>query len=105
MLQTLVTYAEVVGVFAMIFTLLSFCFSGEKNIRRLNIISAALFSVYGLFISSVSICVLNIILVVIHAYKLYLLNKRAKILESRLKTVFTFDNKQIHTINKEDNDT
>ena len=68
---------EWIGVTASIFVLLSFLMQGETKIRLINIIGATLFVIYGLFIHSLSVWVLNAILVLVHIRRLYLF-RRAK---------------------------
>jgi uncharacterized protein with PQ loop repeat len=95
-------YIEALGILAMLVTLFSFLLNGEKKIRRVNIIGSALFVIYGILINSISVGLLNFCLILVHMYKLYKLEKSSRYLEARLKTVFTHDNRQIHTISKEE---
>ena len=62
---------EIIGIIATLFVLLSFLFTNEKRIRQINIIGAAIFVIYGIIISALSVYVLNGALVIIHIYKLY----------------------------------
>ena len=62
---------EFLGILATLLVLVSFLFSKEKNIRIINIIGALLFLLYGASINSFSIWVLNLMLIIVHLYKLY----------------------------------
>lgn len=66
---------ELIGIMASIFVLISFIFNDETKIRCVNILGAFLFVVYGLFISSFSVWFLNLILIIIHCYYLFLRGK------------------------------
>lgn len=61
---------EILGVLASVFVLLSFILTGEKKIRLGNIIGAVLFVVYGVLINSLSVWMLNGILIAVHIYYL-----------------------------------
>lgn len=61
---------ELIGIFATIFVLVSFLMKGEKLIRIINILGAILFVIYGAFIGSVSVWLLNGCLILIHIVKL-----------------------------------
>lgn len=61
---------EVIGIVATIFVLLSFLQTDSKKIRKLNIIGAGLFIVYGIFIRAYSTALLNFLLIIIHIVKL-----------------------------------
>lgn len=61
---------EVIGIVATIFVLLSFLKTDSKKIRKLNIIGAALFVIYGIFIRAYSTALLNFLLIIIHIIKL-----------------------------------
>lgn len=61
---------EVLGIIATLFVLLSFLFKSPKKIRIVNIVGAALFVIYGLCIDSLSVWLLNGVLIVIHIYHL-----------------------------------
>ena len=62
---------EIIGIVAAVFALTGFLFSKEVPLRLLSSVAAILFTVYGLFIGSPSIWVLNLIIFCIHMYKLY----------------------------------
>ena len=102
MLENSSQIAEFFAALASAGTLLSFLLDGEKAIRKFAIISSVFFIVYGALVPSLSLVVLNVILIGVHSYKLYKLHKSSKYLQARLKTVFTYDNRQIHTISKEE---
>ena len=67
--------AEIIGLLAGVFILISFKLSGEAKIRSVNMIGAVLFVIYGIMISAISILVLNSLLFIIHCYKLSKLGK------------------------------
>lgn len=62
---------EIIGILASLFVLMSFIFHGEAKIRKINIVGATLFVIYGLLIGAVSVWLLNGILTVIHSFYLY----------------------------------
>lgn len=70
--------AELIGLLATGFVLISFLTTGEKNIRRINIVGALLFVAYGYFIQSFSVSLLNGALFIIHVYKLTILGRSKK---------------------------
>lgn len=57
---------EWLGITATIFVLLSFLAKKENNIRKINIIGALIFVIYGYTIGSASTCILNTALIIIH---------------------------------------
>lgn len=61
---------EIIGTIASLFVLCAFSMKGEKNIRRIDMIGAILFVIYGISINAFSVYFLNSILLVIHIYKL-----------------------------------
>lgn len=61
---------EVLGTIASIIVLISFLMKDEKGIRRVNIIGALIFTIYGLGIGAFSVWFLNGMLFIIHIYKL-----------------------------------
>lgn len=65
---------EVLGTIASIIVLISFLMKDEKGIRRVNIIGALIFTIYGLGIDAFSVWFLNGMLLIIHIYKLSKLN-------------------------------
>jgi len=68
-------YPEIIGILAGIFVLISFKLSGERKIRLVNIVGALLFVIYGIMIGSISIWLLNVLLIIIHGFKLIKLGK------------------------------
>ena len=60
---------EWLGIAGTLFIILAFTMNGERKIRVLDLIGALLFVVYGVTIHSFS-TVLNVVLVVVQAYKL-----------------------------------
>lgn len=57
---------ELIGISATVFVLISFLMKDASRIRKINIIGAALFVIYGMLIHSVSVWLLNAVLMVIH---------------------------------------
>lgn len=62
---------EILGIVATLFVLLAFCMNNEKSIRTIDIIGAILFVIYGIFIQSISVIILNTVLILINLYKLF----------------------------------
>lgn len=94
MLDWLTTHAEIIGVIATLFVLLSFILNGEIKIRCINIIGAAIFVVYGLLINALSVWLLNGILILVHLYKLIKYSRR-KVYHTIPRTIFNFKNNEI----------
>lgn len=69
---------EAIGILATLFVLGSFLVNGEAKIRKINIIGATLFVIYGLIIGALSVWLLNGALIVIHLYYLSKMNKSSK---------------------------
>ena len=69
---------EVLGVVATLFILLSFFFSSEATIRKVNLVGAVLFVVYGVLISAFSVYLLNGALIITHVYKLIKMRMKNK---------------------------
>ena len=61
---------ELLGIVATLFVLGSFTVDGERKIRKINIVGAALFIVYGIAIGALSVWLLNSALLAVHIYKL-----------------------------------
>ena len=61
---------ELIGIIGTLFILLSFVKTGERRIRRLNLIGSIIYVIYGVLISSFSTTVLNIIMIFVHIYHL-----------------------------------
>ena len=61
---------EILGIIATLFVLAAFMLNDVKQIRIVNLIGAILFVVYGILIHSLSVSLLNGILIIIHLYKL-----------------------------------
>lgn len=61
---------EWLGILGTLFIILAFTMNGEKKIRVFDMIGAILFIVYGFAIGSFSTILLNVVLVVVQAYKL-----------------------------------
>lgn len=66
---------ELIGIIATLFVLGSFLVNGEAKIRKINIIGATLFVIYGVLIGSLSVWLLNGALIVIHSYYIKKLKK------------------------------
>ena len=61
---------EILGILASCFVLMSFILRGEKKIRLVNIIGATMFVIYGILINSLSVWLLNGILIGVHIFYL-----------------------------------
>ena len=61
---------EILGIVATFFIVIAFCMNNKKWIRILDSIGALLFVIYGIFIGSFSVSVLNGIVIIINIYKL-----------------------------------
>nr|DAG40843.1 MAG TPA: inner membrane protein [Caudoviricetes sp.] len=61
---------EWLGIAGTLFIILAFTMNGERKIRVLDLIGALLFVIYGVTIHSFSTVLLNVVLVVVQAYKL-----------------------------------
>ena len=57
---------ELIGIVATLFVLVSFLMKDAARIRKVNIVGAFLFVVYGLLINSISVWLLNAILMIVH---------------------------------------
>lgn len=62
---------EVLGTIASVIVLISFLMRDEKGIRKVNIVGALVFVIYGIGIKAFSVWFLNGMLFIIHIYKLY----------------------------------
>ena len=69
--ESLLDIKEWVGILAGLFIVISFLMKGEMKIRAVNIIGAALFVIYGFLIGSISVTVLNVILIIVQVSKIY----------------------------------
>lgn len=61
---------EIIGVLASILVLISFAMKNERGIRKINILGAVTFVIYGLMINAFSIWFLNGVLVLLHLSRL-----------------------------------
>lgn len=61
---------EILGIIATLFVLAAFMLNDVKQIRIVDLIGAILFVIYGILIHSLSVSLLNGILIIIHLYKL-----------------------------------
>lgn len=61
---------EWIGIAGTLFIILAFAMNGERKIRIFDLIGALLFIIYGVTIRSFSTILLNVVLVVVQAYKL-----------------------------------
>lgn len=86
---------EVIGLIGTAFVLIGFSLSGESNIRKINMLGAAISVIYGLLISALSVVVLNASLVIIHVYKLYKLRETRRN-QTSINTIqgYTYDNRR-----------
>ena len=69
---------EIIGILAGVFVLSSFLMKGETKIRTVNIIGALLFVIYAILIKSLSVGIINGILVIVQL--VYLLKERKKMI-------------------------
>lgn len=72
----MVDSVEIIGILAGVFVLSSFLMKGETKIRTVNIIGALLFVIYAILIKSLSVGIINGILVIVQL--VYLLKERKK---------------------------
>lgn len=63
---------EIIGITGSVMIILAFTFKGEKKIRIADAVGAGLFIVYGLLIKSFSTVFLNVVLVAVQAYHLFI---------------------------------
>lgn len=81
-------WIEFVGIMASVFVLISFVFKNQLIIRSINLVGCVLFVIYGLLIHSLSIWILNGVLIFIQCYyivKYILSNKKSNISEDMSK--------------------
>jgi len=64
---------EIIGIIASVIILIGFLFRKETTIRKINIVGALFFVIYGIINNAISVWFLNGMLIVIHLY--YLLKK------------------------------
>lgn len=67
---------EIIGIAASCLVLLSFIQKGEKRIRIINIFGAICFIIYGILINSLSVWLLNSVLLIVHVVNLIKLFKQ-----------------------------
>ncbi len=63
-------WTEILGISATVFVLISFLMKDAVGIRKINIIGAFLFVIYGVLINSISVWLLNGVLLIVHIYHL-----------------------------------
>lgn len=61
-------WIEILGLVASVFVLASFVFKNQLVIRSINIVGCIAFVVYGILIRSLSVWLLNGILIFVHTY-------------------------------------
>ena len=61
---------EWIGIAGTLFIIWAFTMNGERKIRFFDMFGALLFIIYGVMIHSFSTVLLNVVLVVVQAYKL-----------------------------------
>lgn len=64
-------WTEFVGIMASVFVLISFIFKNQLLIRCVNLVGCIVFVVYGILIKSLSIWLLNGILIFIQCYYIF----------------------------------
>ncbi len=62
---------EIIGILAGVVVLSSFLQKGEIKIRLLNLVGAVLFVIYGLLISSLSVWLINFLLVLVNIFFIF----------------------------------
>lgn len=66
---------EVIGIIATIAIIIAFTTKGELKIRVIDTIGAVIFVVYGVLIQSLSVILLNVVLIGIQLYHINRLKK------------------------------
>ena len=66
---------ELVGIIASVVVAIAFFVNGERHIREVNMIGSAIFVIYGLLISSISLVFLNTLSIFVNTIKLYKIYK------------------------------
>ena len=69
---------EIIGLIASVLVAASFFMNGERFIRAVNMIGAAVFVIYGLLIGSISVVLLNALSIVVNVVKLYKIKRGNK---------------------------
>jgi hypothetical protein len=62
---------EIIGIIGTLFILIAFSFTGERKIRIMDTVGAALFVVYGILTQTWSTAILNFFLICINCYKIF----------------------------------
>lgn len=76
MIQFLATnWKEIVGIIASLFVLAAFLFKDIVWVRIIDCIGAIIYLIYGILINSISIIVLNSVLIIIQIYNLIKLRR------------------------------
>ena len=83
--KEVIVLAELIGIMGTLFVLLSFLMREPERIRKVNIIGAALFVVYGLMIQAYSTWILNAALIGKHLYFLIKQKKKGNFYEKKHK--------------------
>jgi hypothetical protein len=65
---------EIIGWFATVITLVSFLYSGVK-LRIINFLGALTWVFWGVMMETWNVIILNVLIMVIHSYKLYKMRK------------------------------
>jgi uncharacterized Tic20 family protein len=65
---------EIIGWIATVIILVSFLFSGKK-LRIINFIGAFTWVFWGIMMQTWNVIILNILIMVIHSYKIYKMRK------------------------------
>lgn len=92
---------EVLGILGTIFVLVSFLQKNEIKIRRINILGAGLFAIYGFITKTYSTSILNIALIIIHLNKLKIFKKLKNyinnaIIKDRYSKIYKFENDRLY---------
>ena len=69
---------DAIGYIASATVLVSFLFKNIKIVRIVNIVGALFFVIYGLLLPTYPTMVMNLVLIFVHLYYLYVLEKQKK---------------------------
>lgn len=78
---------EVVGLLSTLLVLASFLLKSESAIRKVNILGAAGFVIYGLGLGAVSVWLLNGALIFIHLVRLFQIRKVSRQSQNTVQNV------------------
>lgn len=64
------TFVEILGIIADIIVIVSMFQKNEKRLRLINILGCGMFFVYGIMMSSISLCILNTVCIGVNIFRL-----------------------------------